>query len=179
MAKKNELTVSNNFDGGFEGTKFYFDNMWREKHGIAMPDWLVNGAKSASDLRRMACFMQPDACEAIGREIHFYDTKQGRHSKEVFKTLFSGFLEALGFTIYEKPVYEEPLKLWDDMGENERVSFAKAIWAKRKTIDGSYSDFPYEVKQSLCNIKKAPNPDYLHGILKNKGIDVDGLVKHD
>ncbi len=170
MAKiKNNIEIR---EGDTSATKRWFDNHWRDNHGIPLHDWIVNTAENAKEIRAFACFCQPNMMEKYGKVFHFTKTPQGQMAKSMWQNIFYEILTKYGFEIHtEKP---DQSNLWNEMDEKQQLGFAKAIWAKR----GNGHTFETYLQEMICRIKQSPPPEALKNWLIQNNIDISGLEYH-
>lgn len=143
----------------------WFDQYWLNKYGQSIHAWIINSPKATEkNIRRLACFATPDACELIGNELHFTDTAAGRVSENQFKYIFTDTLYDYEIKIYEKPVDNTSYR-WENLDDRGRRLFAMAIWKDRSVHGGMPTPFCRRVQETLCRMAGAPDPDTLKAMI--------------
>ncbi len=143
----------------------WFDKYWIEKYGQSLHAWIINSPKATEkNIRRLACFATPDACELIGNELHFTDTAAGRVSENQFKYIFTDTLYDYEIKIYEKPVDNTSYR-WENLDDRGRRLFAMAIWKDRSVHGGTPTPFCRKVQETLCRMAGSPDPDTLKAMI--------------
>lgn len=148
----------------------YWDRRWQADYQCALHEIIYNSGGDVQDISRLSAFCTPDKCRFDGRLIVF----NLRADMERFQNIARDTLQKLGFDIRASEIKSaEADYKWFDMTDQQRVGFAKAIWAKRPS--GRYLP---EIQALLCRLAGAPSPDTLNQLLLSSGIDPEGVTSN-